>query len=267
MEMARLTIVKMAPLGHNPFDTIPFYVDEEDDPGAVSPATTKLGPIESLPEFQDELKEKGLHLGQNPYGEWKFGTIVSDLPTVNPISIPKEESSFYEADDPYQWDDSPHSYYYNPTKKIVHIGAEPYIHHADLARNIDDNGFHEAGLYQPAVDDHQPFYADNVQETTGLFGNISEWTKTNSPLLEGQRKWQVVAESHGFSGGRVWIGNPGETFMNLAEGELGYTMEQVWQRLPEHDFSAGSYDPTQARVYPQDEISSVQEETIRRNLR
>lgn len=64
----------------------------------------------------------------------------------------------------------------------------------------------------------------------------------------------------------VWIGQPGETFMNLARRELGYTMEQVWQRLPEHDFSAGSYDPSQQMIFPQDQITGQQVDTIRRNL-
>ena len=67
-------------------------------------------------------------------------------------------------------------------------------------------------------------------------------------------------------GEQVWIGEPGETFMNLARRELGYTMEEVFDRLPEPTFSAGVYDPTQRRIFPQDLITDQQQALIAKHL-
>ena len=67
-------------------------------------------------------------------------------------------------------------------------------------------------------------------------------------------------------GEQVWIGAPGETFMNLARRQLGYSMEDVWQRLPEEQFSAGVYDPEASRIFPQDQINSLQQETVLREV-
>ncbi len=67
-------------------------------------------------------------------------------------------------------------------------------------------------------------------------------------------------------GEQVWIGQAGETFMNLARRELGYSMEEVWEHLPEHEFSAGVFDPASQRIFPQDNITSVQQSTIYRAL-
>jgi hypothetical protein len=63
-------------------------------------------------------------------------------------------------------------------------------------------------------------------------------------------------------GEKVWIGSPGETFMNLARRQLGYTMEDVWQRLPEAQFSAGVYDSGEQRIFPQDHLDSMQQERV-----
>jgi hypothetical protein len=67
-------------------------------------------------------------------------------------------------------------------------------------------------------------------------------------------------------GHKVWVGQPGETFMNLARRELGYSMEDVWQRLPEDIFSAGVFDPQASRLFPQDAINEVQQETVLREV-
>jgi hypothetical protein len=65
-------------------------------------------------------------------------------------------------------------------------------------------------------------------------------------------------------GEKVWVGSPGETFMNLARRELNYSMEDVWQRLPESMFSTGVYDPSNRQVFaPGDTIDDSQQELIR----
>jgi hypothetical protein len=50
--------------------------------------------------------------------------------------------------------------------------------------------------------------------------------------------------------------------MNLARRQLGYTMEDVWQRLPEAQFSAGVYDSGEQRIFPQDHLDSMQQERV-----
>jgi hypothetical protein len=52
--------------------------------------------------------------------------------------------------------------------------------------------------------------------------------------------------------------------MNLARRELNYSMEDVWQRLPESMFSTGVYDPSNRQVFaPGDTIDDSQQELIR----
>jgi hypothetical protein len=67
-------------------------------------------------------------------------------------------------------------------------------------------------------------------------------------------------------GDKVWVGGPGETFMNLARREMNYSMEDVLQRLPEYEFSAGVYDPSEDHVFAQDTITRPQEIVIRQHL-
>lgn len=61
-------------------------------------------------------------------------------------------------------------------------------------------------------------------------------------------------------GERVWVGNPGETYMMLARRELGFDTQMVWDKLPDHIFACGNYDPQMRRVFtPADEIDPLQE--------
>lgn len=63
-------------------------------------------------------------------------------------------------------------------------------------------------------------------------------------------------------GDRIWVGAPGQTFMNLAREQLGYSMEEVIQHLPEQDFAAGLFDEKSGRILPQDEITPEQQALI-----
>lgn len=65
---------------------------------------------------------------------------------------------------------------------------------------------------------------------------------------------------------QVWIGQPGDTFMNLARTNLGLSMEEVWAKLPEPEFSAGVYDSHSQRVFPQDEIDQSQQRLLQERL-
>lgn len=65
---------------------------------------------------------------------------------------------------------------------------------------------------------------------------------------------------------QVWVGQPGETFMNLARRQMQFSPEEVWAKMPEHEFSAGVYDPAEDHLFPQDIITRRQEIVIRQQI-
>lgn len=47
----------------------------------------------------------------------------------------------------------------------------------------------------------------------------------------------------------TYVGNPNETYMQLAKRSLGLSMEEVWQLVPYEQFAIGSYDPTTQEIF------------------
>lgn len=59
-----------------------------------------------------------------------------------------------------------------------------------------------------------------------------------------------------FIDGRVLVGKPNESYMNLLRRSLGMSMEEAWGRLPDEGFSMGVYES--GRVFAQDDLNDAQ---------
>jgi hypothetical protein len=66
-----------------------------------------------------------------------------------------------------------------------------------------------------------------------------------------------------FQQNRVTLGEPGETFMQLARRVMGLTTEQVWALEPNPWFEVGSYDPSTDQLFPVENLDSSGEQVVR----